>query len=218
MLVYKISGNDRALKIILTVNKDSPRCSSFPWCVIIFKTGWKTRILCFFPTFLSSLSSCRMPAEVRIVCCKDCCFYVLKSFVLFRCVWEYESGLEGRQWICGGLSSICWTYRPRCVYLCGRKWKGSRHKWVYRWISVSVCLPMWAHIPVRDSLCEKHTCLPPPHPFICCCRPPPSICCFLPRWKQLALHFTKSTSRLTIWSIGKVRAPVYSMSLTLQSQ
>lgn len=39
---------------------------------------------------------------------------------------------------------------------------------------------------------------------------PPSIRSIISSWKQSVLHFTKSASQLTIWSIGKVRPPVYS--------
>lgn len=97
----------------MTGLKSKQRCSShcnpFPRCVIIFKTGWKHQFsLCFFhssPTFLSSLSSSRMPAELRIVCCKDYRFYlkpeVLKSLVLFVCVWVWEGVSKGDS----GLSS-----------------------------------------------------------------------------------------------------------------
>lgn len=185
------------------LDRKQTRCNAFPRCVIIFKTGWKHR----FPRLLSHLLV--LPRFLSDACWTENCLLqgllllfvpeVLKSLVLLAHMWAW--GRAGWQWslrwICAGMSSANWTCMPHCVYLGERKWTGSRHN---RFSLCVLCLPMWTHMPARDSLWEC-TCLYSPHPFIC-------FCCPLQSAASSRVESSMMASDLVIWQ-GQDTSPFH---------
>ena len=130
-----VGCNNRALQIILTVNKHALLAAILsPGVSLFFKTGWKHQFslaeffFFFFPVPLPP--SCppslppRMPAELRIVCCEDCrlCLrlkYWSHYFGLRVCEYNRDGWLGDGGSYCGCAS----TYRDTQASPCLSVWE-----------------------------------------------------------------------------------------------